>query len=316
MLTNNLYGIGLNGSLNVGPNARGATLFVNSTIGVDNRGRVNFPGSQTGASTGSAQGPQGNPTTPLATLAYALTLCAAGRGDTIVLQPNHAETLTVSVTCSLAGVNIIGLGSPGARPVFTMAGFSVVISGAGCLLQNCVFNMGTTANIVGGVQITGAGSRIDNCHIVGANVTSIGILLGAARATASNNNLDGVTTGFASGILTGVFDQMQIIGNWIHGIFAAANITLVASTNLLIQGNTLVQTSATVKPVINGIITATGGVIEDNRFQSVAATTAAEFLDGANVATNILVVYLQNYGFKGKAGPSSGILIPAVGTIP
>ncbi len=314
MLTNNLYGIGNTGSLNVGPNARGAALFVNSNIGSDNRGRVSFPGAQAGSTAGSAQGPQGNPSTPLATLAYALTLCAANRGDLIIIQEGHLETLTADVTCSVAGVQIVGQGSSNSRPQFTMGGFSIILSGVGCSIQNCNVIMGATANIVGGIQLTGAGSWAD-CRISATNVTSVGVLLGAAR-TSFFGEIDGTTTGFATGVLFGLFAFCTIEGANIHGIFANAPVVCVANTNMVIRNSILRQLHATVKPVITGIITATSGFITDNRFQSIGATTPAEFLDGANVATNILVIYTENYGFKGKAGPSSGILVPNAGTIP
>lgn len=315
MLTNNLFGIGITGSLNVGPNAQGATLFVNSVYGSDNRGRVNFPGSSANSSgVGVNQGPQGNPALPLATLAYALSLTKDNRGDVIVVQEGHVETLAASVTCSTAGVTILGEGGPSARPQFTMAGFSMIISGAGSSMTNCVLNAGTVANTAGVLQLTGAGASA-NVRIIVSEATIVGVLLGAAR-TAFYGEVDATTTGCDSGVLFGVFDGCIIDGANIHGIFATAPVTCVANTNMLIRGSILRQLSATVKPVITGIVTATGGLVTDNRFQSVAATTPAEFLGGANVATNILVIYTQNYGFKGKAGPSSGVLIPAVGTIP
>jgi hypothetical protein len=62
-----------------------------------------------------------NPSTPLATLAYALTLCTANQGDVIVLMPGHAETISSAggITCSVAGVTIIGQGVGTSRPTFT-----------------------------------------------------------------------------------------------------------------------------------------------------------------------------------------------------
>lgn len=316
MLTNYLQGVGTFGVLQAGPNPAGATLFVCSLTGLDNRGRVAFPGASSSSTQGSVQGPQVDPSKPLATLAYALTFCKASRGDVIILQQGHAETLAASVTCSLAGVQIIGLGTSDSRPVFTMAGFSIVLSGVGCILQNVNCVMGTTANTAGAVQLTGAGSAFLSGRISGANVTSVGCLLGAAR-TVFDSELDGTTTGFATGVLFGVFDACVVGPNSnIHGIFANAPIVCVANTNMLIIGAILRQLHATVKPVITGIVTTTSGLVANCRFQSKGATTPEEFLDGANVATNILVIYTQNFGFKGKAGPSSGVLIPAVGTIP
>lgn len=316
MLTNNLTPIGNLGNLQVSPNPKAGVFFVNSSGGQDSRGRVSFPGGNaTSITGGSTQGPQVDPAYPLATLTYALTLTLAGRGDQIIIQQGHTETLTADITCSTAGTEIYGLGIGDERPLFTMGGYSIILSGVGSLMLNCRQNAGTTANITGSLQLTGAGTSSNN-KIIGANVTSVGVLLGANR-TVYDGEISGTTTGFATGVLFGVFDECVIGPNAnIHGIFANAPVVCVANTNMIINGPILRQLHATVKPVITGIVTATSGFIINGRFQSIGATTAAEFFDGANVATNILVIYLQNFGFKGKAGPSSGILVPAVGTIP
>lgn len=316
MLTNNLFGIGNYGSLNVGPNPRGATLFVNSTIGADNRGRVSFPGASANSSgTGSPQGPQGNPALPLATIGYALSLCADNRGDTIIVQEGHLETLAANITCSVAGVQIIGQGAPNSRPQLTMAGFSIVISGVGSSISNISIVGGTTANTVGVVQLTGAGSFIQGGRLSMQEVTSIGILLGANRTGVIGVEVDGTTTGFASGILFGVFDACYIDSCNIHGIFATAPITCVANTNMVVSNNTIRQLHATVKPVMAGIVTATSGTVSNNTLVSKAAAAVADFWGGANVATNVLVGFIQNYGTAMEAGPKSAILTPAAGTI-
>lgn len=317
MLTNNLLGIGYAGSLNVGPNAQGATLFVNSVYGVDNRGRVNFPGSSANSSgVGSSQGPQGNPVTPLATIAYALSLTVANRGDVIIVQQGHTESLAASITCANAGVTILGLGGPNSRPAITMNGFSYIHSGVGSQSVNINIVGGTTANVSGLVQLTGAGAAFIGGRISAANVTTVGLVLGAARTHVDSTELDGTTTGFATGVLFGAFDSCAVTNNNIHGIFASAPIGIAISTNVVVRNNLLRQLHATVDPVITGIVTGSSGTIADNRFQSVHAGTPAAYIGGANVATNILIVYIENYGFTGKAGPSSGVLIPAVGTIP
>lgn len=321
-VTNYPQGVASFGIPQMGPNPllinpSGAVLFVNSQTGQNNRGRVTFPGSNAASVTGgSTQGPQGDPTKPLATITYALTFTLAGRGDIIVVMAGHAETLAANIASSAAGVIIYGCGQGDERPTITLAGFSAVLSGAGNSIANCILVMGTTANTAGGLQLTGAGAYAYNVRVTGANVTSVGVLLGAARATFDNGDIDGTTTGFASGVLFGVFDQCQLTNSNVHGIFATAPVTLVANTNVLIKDNLLRQQHATVDPVITGVVTATSGTIQNNRFSSFHAGTAAAYLGGANVSTNVLVIYLQNFGFTGKAGPSSGILVPAVGTIP
>jgi hypothetical protein len=59
---------------------------------------------------------------PLATIAYALTLCTAGAGDIIVLLPGHAETYSAAAGLAItkAGVTIIGVGHGTLRPRLTL----------------------------------------------------------------------------------------------------------------------------------------------------------------------------------------------------
>lgn len=78
-------------------------------------GSIFFVDSATGT---NAAGNGANPDSPVATLAYALTLCTAGKQDRIYLMAGHAET-TTAIAASVAGVEIIGLGSGRARPALT-----------------------------------------------------------------------------------------------------------------------------------------------------------------------------------------------------
>jgi hypothetical protein len=70
----------------------------------------------------NANGSDGNsglrPDQPLATLAKALTLVTASKGDTIVVMPGHAET-TTAVALSVAGVTVVGVGFGRLKPAFT-----------------------------------------------------------------------------------------------------------------------------------------------------------------------------------------------------
>lgn len=321
-LTNYPQGVASFGIPQLGPNPllinpSGAVLFVSSATGLNNRGRVTFPGSNASSVTGgSTQGPIGDPTKPLATLAYALTFTLAGRGDIIIVMAGHTETLAADVTCSTASTTIYGCGQIDERPLFTTAGFHLILSGVGCTIANLRFNAAAVATTTGVVRLTGAGSQAFNCKVILANLTSVGFLLGAARATLDTCEVSATTTGALTGVLFGVFDECVVTNCNIHGIFNGAPITCVANTNMVIRDSILRQLAAAVDPVITGIVTTTSGMIANNFFQSVHAATTAAFLGGANVATNIIIIYVQNFGFTGKAGPSSGVLIPDVGTVP
>lgn len=86
----------------------------------------------------SSSGSNGNdglsPSTPLATLAQAVSLCTSGLGDTILLMPGYSETISSAVAVSKNNVHIIGLGglaalTASASNIFTITGDNCEIAG-------------------------------------------------------------------------------------------------------------------------------------------------------------------------------------------
>ena len=65
-----------------------------------------------------AAGYGSSPDAPVASLDYAIGLCTADKGDTIILMEGHAET-TTAIAADVAGVRIIGLGTGRLRPALT-----------------------------------------------------------------------------------------------------------------------------------------------------------------------------------------------------
>lgn len=121
---NNLY---LNGQIVGNPlQGRGKYIYVDSAVD-----------GASGASPSEAVG----------TLDEAFALCTANRGDTIVVMPNHAETVTGvgGITADVAGVTVIGLGSYNQRPRFLMDGgttVTVAVTAADVTFRNLVFASG------------------------------------------------------------------------------------------------------------------------------------------------------------------------------
>src|SRR6185503_19507054 len=82
-------------------------------LNLHQKGQVLYVCNSTVASAVGAVGSNGNdgktPDRPLATIAKALTLCVANRGDKIILMPGHAETVSAAAGLDLnvAGVSII-----------------------------------------------------------------------------------------------------------------------------------------------------------------------------------------------------------------
>lgn len=111
------------------------------------------------------------PDDPLATLAYAISLCTANKNDTIYLMPGHAETITTAggVTTSIAGITIIGLGNGSNRATYTFASSTAatwLISAINVTVKNVRF-VNDIDSLVTFINISGVGNfTMDNCEFV------------------------------------------------------------------------------------------------------------------------------------------------------
>lgn len=94
----------------------------------------------------SVKGANGNPGTfqkPVASIDTAIGLCTANNGDIIAVKAGHAETLAAAsaITCDIAGVAIVGMGTGADRPEITFGTLttaSVVVSAANVSIVNVV----------------------------------------------------------------------------------------------------------------------------------------------------------------------------------
>lgn len=150
-----------------------------------------------------ANGNDANPGTSafkaVKTLAAALALCVAGRGDTVYLISDGSTTATARLSANLdwnknnthlvgisSGVNISNRSR--IAPTAAVAAFAnfFTVSASGCLLQNlqCFqgFNAGVAASIC--LTVTGGRNAFVNCHVAGMGSTD-----GADAQDAGSRNL-------------------------------------------------------------------------------------------------------------------------------
>lgn len=161
---------------------------------------------------------------PVATLAYALTLCTASKGDVVVMMPGHAETVSTTIT-PVAGVTIVGLGNGRNRPVFTAAASALdvfTISAANVTLQNFVI-VGASASVTALVECSAADMRLLNMELQGA-VTPVALITlsnaGAVRPVIENCVFRAAagTTIIISPEVTGACgEDMRITNTYVHG---------------------------------------------------------------------------------------------------
>jgi hypothetical protein len=112
----------------------------------------------------------------------------------------------------------------------------------------------------------------------------------------------------------GPSSRAVISNNYFHGNFSNAPFNNGANTMLemFVQNNTFVQRNA-VASIAMSFVSGSSGVIAYN---NLVAGNPANLVGCISAPTNLTLNFLQNYVYFQKAGPFSGILCPAVGTIP
>lgn len=123
------------------------------------------------------------PERPLATIDAAINKCSAGRGDTIIVMPGHAETVANATTIipDVSHVRILGLGEGEKRPIITFATATtanIPVSGANTEIAGLVFKC-NIASQVAMITTTATDVHIHDCEFregtaVGLNNITIG----------------------------------------------------------------------------------------------------------------------------------------------
>jgi len=195
-----------------------------------------------------------NRTAPKATLSSAISAAAANNGDLIILEANHSETLTSSLTISTAGLRIMGLGTGSTKPAFTCdAAIDMFnITGARVEINGLRFPAGTTANNTSRINVGAAGIRIINCDFTcGANdLESITVPdagddceINGCTFTISADGPDAAIEIESASVL-----GLKVIGCTFDGgssdFDAAAINSGVAHTEFLYRGNTLTNNAS------------------------------------------------------------------------
>lgn len=274
--------------------AGGVFVFTDET---QTTGELFFVDSVTGT---DAVGGGKNPDAPLATIAYALTLCTANKNDRIIVLPGGTEVVAAGATlaCSVAGVSIIGLGNRFNRPIISFTGTDAVIavSAANVTLKNLVLHADID-EVVKAISVTAKGCLIDAVDV--DEVTSkqfIQFCLTSALATdlKIQNCEHHQSTASASNSLwiqlVGA-DRAKILDNKIFITTTnSANSSVIESdttapVNILIRGNTIVQLGGTGTIPIN-LVTSTSGFVNNNHVASaktaIAGSIALASCYGAN----------------------------------
>lgn len=299
------FGVPVIGAGSALPVTTGSYFFVDSNTGAD---------GNSGRSSDEAK----------ATLAAALDVCTADKGDVIVLMPGHAETVAATdIALDVAGVSIVGLGTGLKRPTFTFsaAGSTFNVSAANMSVKNCHF-IANADNVAAAFTTAAAKDfRLENNTFLD-NSDALHFL-SIVVTNATDNAADGLTVvgneWIAKALAPNAFisilaaeNRLKITDNYVSML--ATNdvghfITLAAKiiSNSVIARNVLDVTGATNAAVgifLTGSGTTSTGVVAYNLVSSLDTTT--ELLATAGTGLK----YFENY-YTGTAD-ASGKLWPAV----
>lgn len=154
------------------------------------------------------------PSLPFATLAYALSVAAAG--DTIVLAPGFTVTQTAVQTLALAGISLIGIGEGSLKPTITVnaAADGLSLTANNIFVHNVAFAAPETDEATAMINVAAAGCTLSKISGIGSK--------------AAKNFVDCIT------IATGA-DDLLIQGLELYNSVVAVNsfISIEAAVNRL-----------------------------------------------------------------------------------
>ncbi len=289
----------------------GKMFYVNGTT-------VVAPGGQ-----GGSNGNKGTYLAPFATIAYAVTQCVSGRGDVIVVAPNHTESVADATTLVIEknDVAIVGLGIGGNRPTInltTATTATITVSADSVSFSNIIIGA-AFADVASGFTVVGADFTLENCLMTttGADLNFVTfITYGAADLDSTGLTIDGckffdLDTAVTS-LLTSAYtsDAVKIKNSYMNLGVNSSDLPIIIAlatgkyiTNLELTNNHMIRLNDANALLITTDTATNSGVIADNFVRH--ADVAAELL----VTTGTAVGFFNNYATA--VADASGFLLPA-----
>lgn len=212
--------------------------------------------------------------TSLATIAAAIDLCTADKGDVIYLLPGYAATISAAAGMALdvAGISVVGIGHGTLQPTITFdtaITADMDVDAANVYMRNIHFRA-NFADITAAIDVNADDFMLDACRFSEvATAMNAKIWVQDAAATASDRitikdcyvtALDAANTHFLNCAGTGdghVVRDNILIGDW--GTMAIGGAGIV--TNIVVLNNSISNAASTNDSCINLPATTTGIVM-------------------------------------------------------
>lgn len=275
---------------------------------------------------GASDNNKGTYQQPFLTLNGAMAACLASRGDIIMVMPGHAENISSATALTIAkrGICVLGLGSGGMRPKFTLdtANTSTVnITADDIAFINCRF-IANFAAIASCFTLTNAKNfSLSYCELLDTSailnfariVTSSTVANANDGIYIESSNWYGLGATSASCLIKmqGTNDRLIVKNCYIaHKATTDAGLMPISTgkviTNMVCTGNTfnlVGNTGMTTGTLVTTDGTTNSGILANNYIQSLDATT--EIL----VTASSGFIFDQNY--SSAVADKSGYLVPA-----
>lgn len=250
-------------------------------VGVKNvitTGNVYFVDSNNGSATNAGT----TPSAAINTIANALALCVSNRADVLVLMPGHAETLTASLSLSIEGLRIVGLGEGDNRPQITFGtdtGANWALDADNITIENVIFKNDIDSQ-VDVLNVSNAYARIQNCEFWEGSSKQYLIAISLDHANSDHCKILGClfnskTAGANSAIKIGAalsnleIAYCRIVGDWADA--GIHNPTGNVATELSIHDN-YIENDQTGDHAIELVSACTGGIYDNALYADAIAT--------------------------------------------
>lgn len=283
---------------------------------------VNNSGVLAKGGVGGSDGNDGTYLRPFSTIAKAISMATASRGDVILVMPGHSETISSAgaLAFSKAGVALVGLGVGTLRPTLsytTAATASVTVTAANVTISNirCVANF---ADVTRAFNVTATNLHLDSVEFMeggadlnfvdyidcsGGDNTADNLRVTNCRGTAIDAAQDSFLT------ITGTIDRLVFADNYYSSTHANTMAMIEQATGKSMTDVLVVDN------YMNAYGKTAGDLLIDNDTATNTGIVARNLIGHADTAGEILVDAdgVRQFENRGTAtDTASGYVLPAL----